>query len=182
MRLPRFAAMMLAAAMLWPGASGAQETSVPFGGLKHDSTLPVEITSEALQLDQAAGTAIFTGAVKVGQGTLRLAADRVEVVYRSEAAGTAPGDTGTGGTGTGTTGQIERLAASGNVTLSNGTEAAEARTATYEVATGIVEMEGDVLLTQGNNALSSQTLRIDLNAGTGVLKGRVQTIFTPARQ
>ena len=49
------------------------------------------------------------------------------------------------------------------------------------MATGIVEMEGDVLLTQGKNALSSQTLRIDLNAGTGILKGRVQTIFTPAK-
>jgi lipopolysaccharide export system protein LptA len=40
-------------------------------------------------------------------------------------------------------------------------------------------MQGDVLLTQGQNALSSQNLRIDLNAGTGVLEGRVETIFTP---
>ena len=40
-------------------------------------------------------------------------------------------------------------------------------------------MEGDVLLTQGKNALSSQRLTIDLNAGTGQLEGRVQTIFVP---
>ena len=40
-------------------------------------------------------------------------------------------------------------------------------------------MEGDVLLTQGQNALSSQKLRIDLNAGTGRLEGRVETIFMP---
>ena len=72
-----------------------------------------------------------------------------------------------------------RPAGSGNVTLSNGEEAAESQQATYEVATGIIEMEGDVLLTQGQNALSSQSLRIDLNAGTGTLQGRVQTIFTP---
>ena len=175
MRLSSLAAVMLAVATLWSGAAVAQETSVPFGGLKHDSTLPVEITSDALQIDQGAGTAIFTGTVKVGQGTLRLAADRVEVFYRGEAAGAGRA------TGGGATGQIERLKASGNVTLSNGTEAAEGKTATYEVATGIVEMEGDVLLTQGKNALSSQTLRIDLNAGTGILKGRVQTIFTPAK-
>ncbi len=181
MRLSSFAAVMLAVAMLsgavLPGGAVAQETSVPFGGLKHDSTLPVEITSDALQLDQAAGTAIFTGAVKVGQGTLRLAADRVEVFYRGDATGGAAGNGETGGG----TGQIERLKASGDVTLSNGAEAAESQTATYEVATGIVEMAGDVLLTQGKNALSSQTLRIDLNAGTGVLRGRVQTIFTPAK-
>jgi lipopolysaccharide export system protein LptA len=44
---------------------------------------------------------------------------------------------------------------------------------------GTVEMLGDVLLTQGGNALASERLVIDLNAGTGVLDGRVQTIFTP---
>ena len=40
-------------------------------------------------------------------------------------------------------------------------------------------MEGDVLLTQGQNALSSEQLSIDLNAGTGRLEGRVKTIFVP---
>lgn len=144
--------------------ASAQGTEVPFGG-RHDSTLPVEITSDALQLDQAAGTAVFTGQVKVGQGQLRLAADRIEVFY-VQAQGASSG-------------QVERMNATGNVTLSNGTEAAEANAATYTVATGIVEMEGDVLLTQGVNAVSSQTLRIDLNSGTGRLDGRVKTIFTP---
>ena len=71
------------------------------------------------------------------------------------------------------------MLATGNVTLSNGSEAAEAARASYVVATGIVEMEGDVLLTQGANALSSEKLRIDLTAGTGFLDGRVRTIFTP---
>jgi lipopolysaccharide export system protein LptA len=71
------------------------------------------------------------------------------------------------------------MQASGNVTLSNGSEAAESERATYEVAGGVIEMEGDVLLTQGENALSSQSLRIDLNDGTGLLQGRVQTIFQP---
>ena len=37
-----------------------------------------------------------------------------------------------------------------------------------------------MLLTQGQNALSSEKLHIDLNAGTGQLEGRVQTIFVPA--
>jgi lipopolysaccharide export system protein LptA len=40
-------------------------------------------------------------------------------------------------------------------------------------------MTGSVLLTQGQNALSSETLHIDLNTGTGQLEGRVQTIFVP---
>lgn len=148
-----------------PGLALAQGAQVPFGGLSHDASQPVEITAERLDLDQAAGSAVFSGAVKVGQGTLRLAADRVVVFYADSAA--------SGG------GQVERMVADGNVTLSNGTEAAEAEHATYEVAAGTIEMTGDVLLTQGQNALSSQTLHIDLNKGTGQLEGRVQTIFVP---
>ena len=154
-------------AVMLPGLALAQ-AEVPFGGLEHDASLPVEITSDRLDLDQAAGTAVFTGQVKVGQGTLRLAADRVEVFY--DAASTGP------------TGKVQRMVATGNVTLANGTEAAEADHAVYEVAAGTIAMDGNVLLTQGQNALSSQRLDIDLNKGTGRLEGRVQTIFVPGSQ
>jgi lipopolysaccharide export system protein LptA len=146
---------------LAPTPTRAQDAAVPFGGLEHDNTQPVEITSDALALDQAAGTAIFTGSVLVGQGLLRLATDRLEVFYAEDA------------------GAIRAMHASGSVTLSNGGEAAEAREAHYDVTTGIVEMEGDVLLTQGPNALSGERLRIDLTAGTGTLEGRVRTILVP---
>ena len=98
---------------------------------------------------------------------MRLAADRLQVFYVE----------GTGGG----QGAVERMVANGNVTLSNGAEAAEADQAVYEVAGGTVEMQGDVLLTQGRNALSSQSLHIDLDAGTAELEGAVQTIFTPGQ-
>ena len=159
-RVSCFAAILLAVIST---SIAAQDTQVPFGGMKHDASAQVEITADTLQLDQVAGTAVFSGTVKIGQGELRMAADRVEVFYVDD----------------GTSGQIDHLIATGSVTLSNGTEAAEAEQATYEIATGIVEMQGNVLLTQGQNALSSQTMRIDLNTGTGVLEGRVKTIFQP---
>ena len=147
-----------------PALALAQGAQVPFGGLKHDATQAVEITADRLELDQAAGSAVFTGTVKVGQGTLRMAADRVEVFYDEKGS---------------QSGKVQRMIADGNVTLSNGTEAAEAGHALYEVAQGTVDMEGDVLLTQGQNALSGQKLTIDLNQGTARMQGRVQTIFTP---
>jgi lipopolysaccharide export system protein LptA len=156
--------MAMVAAVL-PAFAAAQGSEVPFGGLEHDATQPVEITADRLDLDQAAGTAVFSGTVKVGQGALRLAADKVEVYYDE-----TPGSP---------TGKVRRMVATGNVTLANGAEAAEAERATYEVAAGTIEMTGDVLLTQGQNALSSQSLQIDLNKGTGRLQGRVQTIFVP---
>jgi lipopolysaccharide export system protein LptA len=140
------------------------QAAVPFG-TSHDRTQPVEITSDRLDLDQAAGSAVFSGTVRVAQGELRLAADRVQVFYAE----------GSGGE----QGAVQRMIANGNVTLANGTEAAEADEAVYEVVAGTVDMAGDVLLTQGRNALSSQKLHIDLNAGTARVEGRVQTIFAP---
>jgi lipopolysaccharide export system protein LptA len=146
-----------------PLAALGQGAEVPFGSLAHDASQPVEITADSLAIDQAAGTASFSGNVLVGQGPLRLAADAMEVTYLE----------------TGETGAISRVVATGNVTLTNGAEAAEAERATYHVAEGLIEMEGDVLLTQGANALASERLSIDLNAGTAELQGRVQTIFVP---
>ena len=158
--------LCLLSCLLVPLAAFGQGTEVPFGGFSHDASLPVEITADALELDQAAGTAVFIGTVRVGQGELRMAADQIEVFYASEG-----GEAGTGA--------VERMFATGNVMLSNGTEAAESERATYEVAAGTIEMEGSVLLTQGRNALSSERLNIDLETGPGRLAGRVQPIFVP---
>lgn len=144
------------------------QAQVPFGDIKHDASLPVEITADRLDLDQAAGSAVFAGSVKVGQGALRLSADRVEVFY-DETAGSSSG-------------QVRQMIATGSVTIANGAEAAEADKAVYEVSGGTIAMEGNVLLTQGRNALSSEKLDIDLNSGTGRLEGRVQTIFVPGTQ
>ncbi|QHQ36849.1 lipopolysaccharide transport periplasmic protein LptA [Algicella marina] len=157
-------AVVFATLTLASGAA-AQGTNVPFGGFSHDSSLPVEITADNLSVDQANGLATFAGNVVVGQGSLRLAAERIEVTY--------------GGSGTG---EVREMKASGGVTLSNGAEAAEAAEAVYTVADGAVLMQGDVLLSQGQNAISGQRLRIDLNAGTAQMEGRVKTIFQPESQ
>ncbi len=140
----------------------AQGTSIEFGGLRQDTSLPVEVASDELQVSQTDGTAIFSGNVLVTQGEMRLSAARLHVVY---------------GDGTGSSGTIEELRASGGVTLVSGTEAAEAEEAVYDIGAGRVVMTGDVILTQGPNALSSNALTIDLTTGTGTMQGRVQTIF-----
>jgi len=42
-----------------------------------------------------------------------------------------------------------------------------------------LDMQGDVLLTQGSNALSGDRLAIDLSANTARMEGRVRTLFVP---
>lgn len=141
----------------------AQGANIAFGALQHDASQAVEVSADQLSMDQAAGTAVFAGNVVIAQGDLRLAAARVEVEYSGD------GQNG-----------ISRLLASGGVTFVAGTEAAEAREASYDLDTGTVVMSGDVVLTQGSNALSGDKLTIDLDAGTGVMDGRVRSVFRPS--
>ncbi|OIQ68675.1 LPS-assembly protein LptD [mine drainage metagenome] len=161
------AAMALAAMVLTAGtmAGFAQTPQVAFNGLRQDPTLPVNVTADQLKVNQSDGTAVFSGHVIVGQGKMRLTAPLVRVEYDK----TAGGDNG----------RISKLFASGGVTLNTGTEAAEAKDAVYAVNVGTMVLTGDVLLTQGQNAMSGQKLMIDLTQGTGQMDGRVQTVFQP---
>lgn len=159
---PLLPALALALAF-WtaPATLMAQGMQVGFGGLRQDTSAPVEVTADSLSVDQAEGRAVFTGEVLVVQGEMRLSAAEVRVEY---------GEDGTG---------IRRLHATGGVILATGEDAAEAREAVYTVATGELVMSGDVLLTQGPASISGQRLVADLRAGTGTMEGRVQTVFRP---
>lgn len=143
--------------------ANAQGASVAFGTIAADPTLPVEVTADGLAVNQADGTAIFTGDVLIGQGEMRLSAQRVLVVYNQEEGG------------------IRQLVASGGVTLVSGPDAAEADDAEYTIDTGVIVMTGNVLLTQGQNALTSQNMTINLITGTANMTGRVKTILKTAK-
>ncbi|MGR3485282.1 MAG: LptA/OstA family protein [Paracoccaceae bacterium] len=136
-----------------------QGTGVTLGGLSVDRSAPVEVAADSLSVDQASGTALFEGGVRVGQGDLRVGADRVRVVYA------------------GTGGRIASLTLEGAVTLSTPTEAAEADAATYDIDAGRLTMTGDVLLTQGPAAIAADRMTIDLATGAARMEGSVRTVF-----
>jgi lipopolysaccharide export system protein LptA len=140
-------------------AVSAQGANVAFGTFKADPTLPVEVTADTLDVNQADGSAQFNGNVLVGQGEMRLSANKVLVIYNQGAGG------------------IQRLEATGNVVLVNGPDAAESDRAEYTIDSGIIVMTGNVLLTQGQNALTSQRMTVNLVTGTANMAGRVKTIL-----
>lgn len=149
--------------MIAPAA--AQEAELDFGATDHDAAAPIEVTSERLSVDQSAGVTVFTGDVVIAQGAMRLSADRVEVDYGE---GGAPGRD-----------SIRRMTATGGVTAVSGEQEAEAAEAIYDVASGRIEMRGDVLLTQRGSAITGDVLVIDLADGTGSMEGRVRTVLQP---
>lgn len=141
----------------------AQGANVNFGTFKADPTLPVEVSSDSLDVNQASGSAEFLGNVLISQGEMRLSAQKVLVIYNQEAGG------------------IDRLEAVGDVILVNGPDAAEADRAEYTIDNGTIVMTGNVLLTQGPNVLTSDKMTVNLTTGTANLVGRVKTIINPAR-
>ncbi|MFV0361046.1 lipopolysaccharide transport periplasmic protein LptA [Tropicimonas sp.] len=140
----------------------AQGTQVGFGVADYDSSKPVEVTSDQLDVRQSDGRAVFTGNVVIGQGQMRMTGDKVDVTYGTNAAGSN---------------EIRSLHATGGVTLVNGGEAAEAAEALYTLETGVVVLTGDVVLTQGENAMAGQKLTVNLGTGTGMMEGRVRVVF-----
>lgn len=152
----------LAVLTLGLGLAPASAQDVAFPGLRTDTSAQVEVTADSLSVNQAAGTAVFTGNVLIVQGPMRLQAQTVEVEY-----------------GAADRSKISKLHASGGVTLVSESDAAEAKEAVYEVGAGAVELTGDVLLTQGQNVLSGQHMTIDLKTGTGRMDGRVRSVLQP---
>ncbi len=146
-----------------PFAALSQGTSIALGSAAFDSTQPVEVSADALSVDQATGEAIFDGNVLVVQGTVRMSAGKVTVEYATGDDGAANG--------------IASLTASGGVTFVTATDAAEAHQAVYSIEDSTVILSGNVLLTQGQTAISGEKLVVDLQAGSGRMEGRVRAVI-----
>ncbi len=149
-------------ALLLTAAGPALAQGVAFGGMRADTSAPVEVSADNLSVNQSDGSALFTGNVVIGQGEMRLSADEVTVEY---AAGGQE--------------RIRSLTAVGSVTLVSGEDAAEAGQAVYDVDAGSVVLTGDVLLTQGQNVLSGDRVTVDLASGSAQVQGRVRSVLQP---
>lgn len=146
----------------------AQGTQIAFGSADFDRSAPVEVTADALSVDQADGSAEFNGNVIVGQGTLRLSAGSLRIEYATDADNNRT--------------DVSRIVAKGGVTLVTGAEAAEAQEAIYTLTDARIVMEGEVIVTQGPNALSGDRLIVNLDTGAGQMEGRVRTVIRTTSQ
>jgi len=133
-------------------------------GMKADTSAPVEVAADNLAVNQSDGSAVFTGNVVIGQGEMRLSAQKVTVIYAE-----------------GGQNRIRSLQAEGEVTLVSGPDAAEAQAADYDVESGLVTLTGQVMLTQGANVLTGDRVTVDLASGTARADGRVRSVLQPGR-
>jgi lipopolysaccharide export system protein LptA len=162
----------LAVAPVWSAASAQ--------GFQHDSTLPIEITADRLDVVQDEQLATFTGNVDAVQGDLVLTSDLLRVYYRSSDA--APGIAA---------GSIRRIEAEGNVFITSPEETAEGEFGVYDVEGGLLTLEGSVVLTRDQNVVRGERLEIELASGRsqmfaavpstagGTAGQRVKAVFVP---
>ncbi|QPQ54608.1 LptA/OstA family protein [Allosphingosinicella flava] len=120
----------------------------------HDTNAPVDVAADRIEVQDRADRAIFSGNVLVRQADLTLSAARLTVAYSSA-----------GGI------QIERLDASGGVTLRSPSETARGQFAIYDLNARIITLIGNVTLTRGQSNVNGGRLVIDLNSGRAVMDG-----------
>jgi lipopolysaccharide export system protein LptA len=150
---------------------------------KHDTSLPIEITADSLEVLQDRKIATFAGNVDAVQGDMVLRADQLRVHYGDDGTSAPGGPPGMG--------SIRRIEAEGNVLLSSPRETAQGEIGVYDVPANQLTMEGSVVLTQDDNVIRGQRLEIDLVSGRsrvlaavpstegGTAPQRVRALFTP---
>lgn len=144
------AALLLAVAGSQP-ALGQSGTSALRG---HNTNAPVDVAADRIEVQDRADRAIFSGSVQVRQGDLALDAARLTVAYSNR-----------GGI------EIDRLDASGGVTLRSPSETARGQYAIYDLNSRLITMLGGVTLTRGQSEVRGGRLVLDLNTGRAVLDG-----------
>ncbi len=120
--------------------------------LPEDADKPITIRANEGQLDQASRTGTYSGDVQVDQGTLRIKAERMTVVYKGQ--------------------KVTRITFNGSpATYQQQLNAeeemvfADASTIIYHTQSEKLQLEGDASLTQQGNELHGQRIDYDIVAG-----------------
>ncbi|WAT17017.1 OstA family protein [Aurantiacibacter sp. MUD11] len=119
-----------------------------------NSNQPVNYAADRIELQDRQNRVVLSGNVEIRQGDLRMTAQRTTVAYT---------DTGTL--------RIQRIDATGGVTVTRGNERASGAAAVYDFNRRVIIMSGGVALRRGGDTLDGGRLVIDLNSGVSSVDG-----------
>jgi len=144
---------------------------------RHDSSLPIEIAADTLEVQQDKNLATFSGNVQATQGGIRLRANILEVHYRPQQGDAA------------VQGAISLINATGKVFFSSPGQTAQGDSSVYDVDKGLIIMNGNVVLTRDKNVIRGNRLVLNLTTGkskveggTSASGGRVRGLFVPNKK
>ena len=133
-------------------AGGAHVYAQAIAG--HNSNAPVDYAADRIELQDKANRVVLSGNVRIDQAGLSLNAARTLVDY----------------TNSGSL-KIQRITATGGVTVQRGNEQARGNVAVYDFNRRIITMAGDVRLNRGGDTLNGGRLVIDLRSGVSSVDG-----------
>ncbi|MDA8870618.1 LPS export ABC transporter periplasmic protein LptC [Rhizobiaceae bacterium] len=175
MKLAPFAALALTVMLATPAA--AQVSGQAFSGFSGNSKDPIAIEADQLEVIDGEAQAVFSGNVKIRQGTSLITTSKLVVHYvkdatKPEGSDAAPGQN-----------DIERLDLTGGVVATSKENTATADSGVYLVKTDQITLDGNVVISQGGSVAKGCKLRANLKTNVAKLDscagGRVQSVFVP---
>ncbi|HWR02937.1 MAG TPA: LptA/OstA family protein [Humidesulfovibrio sp.] len=160
-------------------SASAPQAGASAAGAKQE---PVRITSDKMVYSQNENAVVFLGNVHGTQADMAIWAAKVTAYFTKEqktgnkpAAEKGPGDLGGGDS------KIERIVAEGDVRLVAGKNEGACSTLTYYVADGVLRMEGNPILREGQNTVRGDIIKYYMKENRSeVLSGaqrRVEAVF-----
>jgi len=198
------AAALAAVALIATGAAVAQSamSGVPnaMQGFSQNRDQPIQIEAASLEMRDKKKEATFAGNVKVVQGDTTMTSKTLVVFYESSGdkqaapqaapaqSASAKGQKGapmqSATPGPGGASSIKRLEARGNVVVTQKDQVVTGETAVFDTKTNLITMlggaGGQVVLTQCQNVLRGDRLKVDMTTGVSRVEsdqGKVQGLF-----
>jgi lipopolysaccharide export system protein LptA len=121
-----------------------------------DSSLPLDIEGDHVDVLDAERRIIWQGNVNAIQGTSSIRAQQIDVYYNGE--GSSDGSTGGWG-------DIDRIVATGEVYYVTPTQRARGDRGVYTLADETIVLTGEVVINQGENVITTTRFVTDLTTG-----------------
>ena len=120
-----------------------------------NSNQPVNYAADRIELQDRQNRVVLSGDVVIDQGDLRLTAGRTTVAYTDNGSLS-----------------IQRIDATGGVTVARGNERASGAAGVYDFNRRVIILSGGVALRRGSDTLNGGRLVMDLNSGVSSVDGR----------
>lgn len=139
------------------------ETKLALGTKLLETGGVIEASANNLRIDSSSGTATFTGDVEIKREEFTIRAQEIIVYYLISKDSRQ---------------SIKKIRATRDVSFFSNEEVTKADEALYNLTNNIIELSGNVSVTQGLTNFSGNKLVYDLTTGKGSITGRVKAILS----
>ena len=196
MRSQTVALAAMAFAVAFPAAAQQQpqagSVTSAFSGFSTKSNDPVNVEADNLEVRDNDQSAIFSGNVVLKQAGSTLTTRRLTIYYYQKGQGPKaqqrPTQGETGGAHAGPKPEagrdIRKMEAEGDVVVTQRNQKATGSRGVFDVESNKVDLWGGVVVTQDDNVIRGERLKVDLTTQTSRVEGggnggRVQGVFKP---